>query len=159
MNEWDIVLKQVTDLPKFNRAVKIGIQTVLATQKKRIFVDGEGVDGKIGVYGTNPISISKSKQARNTGKSYFKGGYAEYKSDIGKNPGYVNLNNTGQMFQDYAFFDLGSNQYGIGFNNNVNFDKSKWMEEKYQKDIFNQSAKEGNILDSVISFEIGKDLQ
>lgn len=158
-NTWDIVLKKMTDLVQFNRAVKIGVQTVLATQKKRIFVDGEdATNNKIGKYSTNPISISKKNQNRNTGKTYFKGGYSEYKSAIGKNPGYINLNNTGQMFQDYSFFDLGQAGLGLGFNNNINFDKSQWAESKDGKKIFQQSAKEGVILDSVISQEIGKDL-
>lgn len=158
-NAWDIVLKKMQDLTKVNRAVKVGVQTVLATQKKRIFVDGEeSADGKIGTYSTNPISISKKNQTRNTGKTYFKGGYAEYKSAIGKNPGYVNLNNTGQMFQDYSFFDLGNEGLGLGFNNSFNYEKSQWMEAKYGKKIFQQSRKEGIILNSVIEQEIGKDL-
>jgi hypothetical protein len=158
VNGWDIVLKKMQDPNTFNRAVKVAVQTVLTEQKNRIFLQGEAVEGKIGAYGTNPISISKKNQARNTGKTYFKGGYAEYKTDIGKNPGYVNLRNTDQMYFDYAFFDLGPGSYGIGFNNNVNFDKSQWMEAKYKKPIFNQNTKEGNILESVINFEIGKDL-
>lgn len=157
-NGWDIVLKKMQDPNTFNRAVKVAVQTVLVEQKNRIFLQGEAVEGKIGTYGTNPISISKKNQARNTGKTYFKGGYAEYKTDIGKNPGYVNLRNTDQMYFDYTFFDLGPGSYGIGFNNNLNFDKSQWMEAKYKKPIFNQNTKEGNILESVINFEIGKDL-
>lgn len=159
VNGWDIVIKKMTDLPKFNRAVKIGVQTVLTTQKKRIFVDGQDAnEAKIGQYGTKPISISKKDQARNTGKTYFTGGYAEYKTAIGKNPGYVNLTNTGQMFQDYAYFDLGVDSAGIGFQNNVNFNKSQWIEDKYEKKIFQQSSQEGIILNQVIEREIGKDL-
>lgn len=157
-NEWSIVLKKMQDLTTFNRAVKIAVQTVATEQKKRIFLDGEAVSGKIGAYSTNPISISKKNQARNTGKTYFKGGYAEYKTAISKNPGYVNLRNTDQMYFDYSFFDLGSNTLGIGFNNEVNYNKSQWMEEKYDKQIFQQSPKEENILNNVINFEIGKDL-
>lgn len=159
VNGWDIVLKKMTDLPKFNRAVKIGVQTVLTTQKKRIFVDGLDANGsKIGKYSTNPISISKKNQARNTGKTYFKTGYDEYKTAIGKNPGYVNLTNTGQMFQDYSYFDLGTDSSGLGFHNEINFEKSQWMETKYEKKIFQQSSQEGIILNQVIEAEIGKDL-
>lgn len=158
-NDWDIVIQKMTDLPKFNRAVKVGVQTVLATQKKRIFINGEDAsNGKIGQYSTEPISISKSRQSRNTGKTYFPGGYAEYKKAIGKNDGFVNLRNTDQMFFDYQFFEINNNTLGLGFNNEFNFKKSQWMEEKYGKDIFNQSPIEGNILENVINFEIGKDL-
>ena len=157
-NGWNIVLKKMQDPNTFNRAVKVAVQTIVAEQKNRIFLRGEAVDGKIGTYSTNPISISKKNQARNTGQTYFKGGYSEYKTAIGKNPGFVNLRNTDQMFFDYSFIDLGPGSYGIGFNNTLNFDKSQWMETKYEKPIFNQSPKEGNILESVINFEIGKDL-
>jgi hypothetical protein len=159
-NGWDIVLKKVTDMARFDRGVKVAVQSVLATQKKRIFVDGEdATNSKIGTYSTDPISISKKNQSRNTGRTYFKGGYAEYKSAIGKNDGYVNLRNTDQMNFDYQFFDLGNSTYGIGFSNDFNFQKSGWLEKKYQKSIFNQSPKEGNILNTVIEYEIGKDLQ
>ena len=158
-NAWDIVLKKTQDMVKFDRAIKIGIQTVLATQKKRIFIEGnDSSQNKIGKYSTNPISISKKNQARDTGKTYFKGGYSEYKNLIGKNPGYINLVNTGQMSFDYAFFDLGNSTYGIGFNNSFNFDKSQWQEAKQNKKVFQQSSEEGLILDSVINQEIGKDL-
>ena len=158
-NGWDIVLQKMTDLPKFNRAVKVGVQTVLATQKKRIFVSGEDANNsKIGTYSTNPISISKKNQSRNTGKTYFPGGYAEYKKAIGKNDGFVNLRNTDQMNFDYQFFEINNNTLGLGFNNEFNFNKSKWMEDKYNKSIFNQSPIEANVLDTVINFEIGKDL-
>lgn len=158
VNGWDIVLKKMQDPNTFNRAVKVAVQSVLAEQKNRIFLQGEAVEGKIGTYGTNPISISKKNQARNTGKTYFKGGYSEYHGLIGKGNTNVVLRNTDQMFFDYAFFELGPGSYGIGFNNNLNFDKSQWMEAKYKKPIFNQNTKEGNILESVINFEIGKDL-
>jgi len=158
-NGWDIVLKKMTDLPKFNRAVKIGVTTILATQKKRIFVDGkDATGGKIGTYSTEPISISKKNQAKNTSKTYFKGGYSEYKSDIGKNPGFVNLVNTGQEFQDYAVFDLGNDSVGIGFHNELNFLKSQGQEKHFGKTIFQQSSEEGIILNQVIDKEIGKDL-
>lgn len=158
-NGWDIVIQKITDLTKFNRAVKIGVQSVLTTQKKRIFVDGQDAsNAKIGTYSTNPISISKKNQSRNTGKTYFKGGYSEYKKDIGKNDGFVNLRNTDQMNFDYQFFEINTNTFGLGFSNEFNYNKSQWMEAKYDKSIFNQSTIEGNILDTVINFEIGKDL-
>jgi hypothetical protein len=159
-NEWDIIIRKVNDAIKSDRAVRVGINTVLATQKQRIFVGGkDGNDSQIGTYSTKPISISKKNQARNTGKTRFPGGYAEYKTSIGKNPGYVNLQNTSQMFMDYSFHVLGTDQYGLGFHNEENFKKSQWMEEKYNKDIFHQSEKEGRILTQVIESEIGRDLK
>lgn len=159
-NEWDIVIRKVNDAIRSDKAVRAGITTVLALQKQRIFTGGEDdKQAKIGTYSTKPISIAKSKQSRQTGKTHFPGGYAEYKTAIGKNPGYVNLQNTSQMSQDYSFHILGTDNYGLGFNNEFNYKKSQWMEAKYDKGIFRQSAKESDILQKVIEEQIGKDLK
>jgi hypothetical protein len=159
-NEWDIVIRKVNNALKTDKAVRTGITTVLALQKQRVFVGGkDDKDSQIGQYSTKPISISKKNQARQTGKTKFEGGYAEYKSAIGKNPGFVNLQNTGQLMMDYSFHVLGTDSYGLGFQNTENFNKSKWMEEKYNKDIFSQSDKEGKILVQVIEQTIGNDLK
>ncbi len=159
-NEWDIVIKKVNDAIRSDKAIRTGIQTVLAVQKQRIFTKGQdGQESQIGTYSTNPISISKKKQVRNTGKTYFPGGYAEYKSLTGRNPSIVNLQDAGQMAQDYSFHILSGDSYGLGFNNSFNYEKSQWMERKYDKPIFQQSNPEGEILTRVIEQEIGKDLQ
>jgi hypothetical protein len=159
-NEWDIVIRKVNNALKTDKAVRTGINTVLALQKQRIFNGGkDDQNSQIGQYSTKPISISKSKQARQTGKTRFPGGYAEYKTAIGRNPGYVNLNNTGQMMMDYSFHVLGTDEYGLGFHNAENFNKSQWMEEKYGKEIFSQSDQEGKVLTQVIEQGIGNDLK
>jgi hypothetical protein len=159
-NEWDIVIQKVNDAIRSDKAIRAGITTVLAVQKQRIFAKGQdGNEGQIGTYSTNPISISKKNQVRNTGQTYFPGGYAEYKSLSGRDPNVVNLQNTSQMFQDYSFHILGADTYGLGFNNPFNYQKSQWMEEKYKKGIFQQSNQEGEILTRVIEQEIGKDLR
>jgi hypothetical protein len=159
-NEWDIVIRKVNDAIRSDRAVRVGINTVLAVQKQRIFVEGkDSAEGQIGQYSTKPISISRKNQVRDTGKTRFEGGYAEYKAAIGRNPGFVNLQHTSQMFQDYSFHVLGSDTYGLGFHNNLNFNKSKWMEEKYGKGIFMQSKHESEVLTRIIESELGKDFQ
>lgn len=159
-NEWDIVIRKVNDAIRSDKAVRAGITTVLAIQKQRIFTAGEDEkQSKIGSYSTKPISISKKNQSRNTGKTYFKGGYSEYKTAIGKNPGYVNLQNTSQMLMDYSFYILGADSYGLGFNNELNYNKSQWMEKKYGKGIFRQSDKESGVLQKVIEDQLGRDLK
>jgi hypothetical protein len=159
-NEWDIVIRKVNNALKTDKAVRTGINTVLALQKQRIFVGGkDGQESQIGQYSTKPISISKDKQSRNTGQTRFPGGYAEYKTKIGKNPGYVNLQNTSQMMMDYSFHVLGNDAYGLGFNNEENYKKSKWAEEKYNKEIFFQSDRESKVLTQVIEQTIGNDLK
>lgn len=159
-NEWDLIIRKVNDVLRNDRAVRIGINTVLAAQKQRIFVDGkDGQENKIGQYSTNPISISKKNQSRNTGRTYFPGGYAQYKTAIGKNPGYVNLQNTSQMMMDYSFHVVGADTYGLGFHNPLNYNKSQWMEEKYDKQIFFQTDSEGRLLTQIIEHEIGNNLK
>lgn len=158
-NGWNIVLKQLKNVATFDRAVKVGIQSVLAAQKQRIFVEGKAVDGEIGQYSKEPISISKNNQSRNTGKTYFKGGYAEYHGMIGKGSDKVILRNKDQMFFDFAFFEMGNNQYGIGFSNELNYKKSQGQEKHFGKNIFGESDKERGILETVMTAELGKDMQ
>lgn len=139
-------------------AMRIAVTSTFAIHKPRIFERGQSTkDGKIGSYGTKPISISKSRQARQTGKTFFKGGYAEYKSAIGKNPGFVNLNNTGQLMADYGIFKHGKN-FGYGFQNKLNFNKSEWMEEKYQKEIWDVNDNELKTFSNVLVYETNRRL-
>ncbi len=148
---WDDEINSINAFLASDKGMGIATTTVLALQKRRIFQEGQAADGsRIGTYSTNPISISKKQQAANTGKTYFKGGYAEYKSAIGKNPGYVNLRNTDQEMMDYGAYNLSSNQWGLGFTNDLNFDKSQWHEEKAGKDIFDQSDNEGTVLENIL---------
>jgi hypothetical protein len=140
-----------------DRAGIAAVNSVLAQQKKRIFENGKSSAGsKIGSYSTTPISISKKNQARNTGKTYFKGGYRQYKSLTGKGSNTVNLRNTDQMMMDLGTTVVGKGKYGIGFNNQFNADKAEWNEEKYGKEIFATTTQEDNTFMKVYEFEIGK---
>ena len=148
-NEFTNLINKINTAARSDRNLRTSLSTTLAVHKPRIFKDGFDAKGaKIGTYSTKPISISKANQARNTGKTYFKGGYSEYKSAVGRNPGYVNLRNTDQMMMDYGL--VGSNgSYGFGFQNDDNFQKSQWMEEKYKRQIFDTSRNELEVLADV----------
>jgi hypothetical protein len=141
-NEFTGLIDKINSAIRSDRNLRTSLTTTLAIHKPRIFQSGYDARGvRIGTYSTKPISISKQSQARNTGRTYFKGGYAEYKSAVGKNPGYVILRNTDQMVSDYGI--VGSTgDYGFGFQNSKNYEKSQWMENKYQKDIFDLSNNE-----------------
>lgn len=153
-NEYLQLIDKVNSAIRSEKVMRIALSSVLARHKPRIFEKGlDGKDSKIGTYSTKPISIAAKNQARNTGKTYFKGGYAEYKKDVGKNPGYVNLRNTDQMMHDYGLI-INGNSYGMGFQNKLNYDKSQWMQEKYQKDIFDHDDEELKVLTEVLTFEI-----
>lgn len=159
MSEFDPLIKALEALRSDPRIIKTALISVLPLHKNRIFKQGFDSKGvQIGTYSTNKISISKKNQARNTGRTYFKGGYAEYKSAVGKNPGFVILRNTDQMMMDYGLIVLGDNTFGYGFQNEVNFNKSQWMEKKYVKKIFDLSKGETELLTKVLTAEIQKAL-
>lgn len=156
-DEFSVMIRELQAVQRTDRAMRTALNSVLVAQKQRIFTAGQASGGdQIGTYSTAPTSISRKDQAKQTGKTYFKGGYAEYKSLIGKNPGHVILRNTDQMMMDYGPQVLGNDQYGLGFNNDLNGDKSEWMETKYGKDIFGESVKEGEIMESMLFFELNR---
>lgn len=137
---------------------RIALTTVMSRHKPRIFQSGQDANGaKIGTYGTNPISISYKNQARNTGQTRFPGGYAQYHGLIGKGSSTVILRNTDQMYMDYGILRSG-NGWGFGFQNSVNADKAGWMEEKYQKPIFEVSDSELSLLGDVLIDQLYKSL-
>lgn len=134
-----------------DRNLRVALTTTLSEHKARIFQRGKAADeSQIGTYSTVPASISKKNQAKNTGKTYFKRGYAEYKSAIGKNPGYVILRDKDQMMSDYGL-QGSAGEYGFGFQNQFNADKSGWNEDHFDKSIFALSEKEGDIVINVLS--------
>lgn len=154
---YDKLISQLNKLIVNDRAGIAAVNSVLAQQKKRIFQQGKDSNGsKIGSYSTTPISISKKNQARQTGKTYFKGGYRQYKSLIGKGSGTVNLRNTDQMMMDLGTTVVARGKYGIGFSNPFNADKAEWNEERYEKEIFNTTTQEDNTFVRVYEFEIKK---
>lgn len=157
-NELIDLVNKINATIRDERFKRVALTTVLAIQKPRIFEKGlDSTGATIGKYSTSPISISKKNQARNTGKTYFKGGYAEYKSAIGKNQGFVNLRNTDQMMMDYGVVTNGTD-FGLGFQNSLNSDKSGWMTEKYRKDIFALSDREIEVFANVIVDQLNRAL-
>jgi hypothetical protein len=144
------LIHKINSVVRSDRNMRIALTSVLAIHKQRIFnqgFDGRGV--KIGTYSTKPTTISKDQQARFTGKTAFRGGYAEYKRAVGKNPGYVILRNTDQMMMDYGLMGQNGN-YGFGFTNAVNYQKAQWLQNKYQRDIFDVSKNEEEVLADIL---------
>lgn len=154
---YDSLINQINELLQTDRIMVATLTTVLAEQKDRIFNEGKAADNsKIGSYSTEPISISKKNQSRNAGKTYFKGGYKEYKGLIGKGNSTVNLRNTDQMRMDYTVHVLGKNEYGLGFSNEFNANKAEWNEEKYDKEIFAESSEDAKVFDKIFQFELDR---
>ena len=154
---YDVLIADLNRIISNDRVMIAATNSVLAMQKKRIFEDGKASnESKIGSYATKPISISKKRQAKITGKTYFSGGYREYKSLTGKEAGFVNLQDTGQMMIDLGSTVVGPNEYGIGFSNTFNADKSEWNETKYKKEIFATTDREDDLFIKVLEFELAK---
>lgn len=152
MAVWDNLISDLNKIKRDDRALRIALTSVLPVHKRRIFENGADEGGaKIGTYGTNPISIAKKNQSRNTGHTYFNGGYSQYKSEVGKNPGFVNLRNTDQMQMDYGLQVLGQMSYGFGFTNGFNYDKSTWLQDKYSKNVFALSQSEMDLLANILT--------
>lgn len=158
-NEFTDLSTRINNAVRSDKNHRIALSTTLAVHKQRIFVQGFDSKGqKIGTYSTKPISISEKQQARKTGRTRFKGGYSEYKSAIGKNPGFVNLRNTDQMMMDYGL--IGQNmKYGFGFHNSTNANKSEWVERHFgMKDVFDISRNETNVLADVLVDQLVKSI-
>lgn len=89
------------------------LQSVHTDTDRRIFRDGIDANSKlIGIY-------SKSYQKTRRRKAY----------PISRK---VILQATGQMVNDYKFLVLPDGNYGSGFSNTKNFDKSEWVEDTYE---------------------------
>jgi hypothetical protein len=152
-NEFQQIAKKIKEVIHSDQVMRTSLTTVLSVHKPRIFQKGQDANqSKIGNYSTKPISISKSRQARNTGKTYFPGGYAQYKSETGKG-GTVNFRDTDQMMMDYGLVVSGD-KYGFGFQNEFNFNKSQWLQDKFDKDVFDLSNQERDLLSRTLKTQI-----
>lgn len=158
-NEYVDLINKINGAIRSEQNLRVALTTVMAIHKPRIFNQGQDSTGsKIGTYSTTPISISKKNQARNTGKTYFKGGYAEYHGAIGKGGSNVVLRNTDQMMIDYGIVFSGG-KFGFGFQNGLNANKSGWMTDKYDKEIFQLSDSEVDVLGNVLVEQLNRAIQ
>lgn len=137
--------------------LKATASTLLAVQKERVFEKGEtALESKIGNYSTKPFSISKNSQVRKTGKSYYKGGYKEYKGAVGLDNSKVNLFATGQLSDDYSVIEISNNEIGLGFKNDLNNKKAEGNEKRFKAEIFKTSDPEKEIIRNTIEFEVAR---
>jgi hypothetical protein len=131
---------------------RTALLTTLALHKKRIFQ--QGLDDKmtrIGTYDKTPATIKGT---------YYPGGYAQYKASKGKNPGFVVLRDTDSLQVGYGLKVIKYNsEYGFGHDNSFNFEKTQWMETKYQKRIFAPSEADRKILLDTINAQLNRELQ
>lgn len=152
-NELQAIVHKVKQAIRSDKVMRTSLTTVLAVHKPRIFQRGQDAsNNKIGSYSTKKISISRKRQARDTGHTVFPGGYAQYKRETGKGTT-VNFRDTDQMMLDYGLIVSGD-KYGFGFQNNENFNKSQWLQDKFDKTVFDLSDSERNILANTLKVQI-----
>lgn len=133
MDELLNIVTKVNSAIRSDRGRRIALSTVLSVHKPRIFERGLAANGsQIGRY---------SKK------------YGEKKSKLGRNPGYVNLRLTDQMYGDYNIIVSGD-QYAFGFQNSFNADKAGWVSDLYNKDIFHLSESELDLLMDILIKEL-----
>jgi hypothetical protein len=129
------ISRKINEAIRSERIRRVALSTTLAIHKDRIFTKGQAADGsQIGTY---------SKR------------YGEQKAKRGRNPVFVNLRNTDQMFGDYQLI-ISGDTYGFGFQNSFNADKMGWQHDHYDKEIAALSDSELKIFTDVLSEELNK---
>lgn len=152
MGDYTKYIEALNRIVSSDKIHKTALLTVLAQHKRRIFQ--QGLDEKmsrIGTYDTTPANIKGT---------YYPGGYAQYKASKGKNPGFVVLRDTDSLQVGYGLKVIKYNQeYGFGHDNSFNYDKTQWMETKYQKRIFAPSQADRQLLLDTINVQLNRELQ
>lgn len=130
---------------------------VLPEMKQRIHVEGkDSKGGQIGTYSNaymkvrtgNFTNSGRKSKGANKGALKDSGTYTKGNAAATARPKYnrtadtkVVLSLTRQMENDMGVVAAGKS-YGIGFKNKLNYDKSIWCEETYNKDIYKLTPQE-----------------
>lgn len=109
--ELDNLIKKVKEAADSDKIHRTALLMIHGMTNKRIFTDGIKANGKlIGVYSAEYQQTRKRKNYPISRKIIFQA--------------------TGQMVNDYVFIVKGK-EYGSGFNQKINFDKSNWLEKRF----------------------------
>lgn len=105
----------------FTRVVATGI---ISTVHNRIHIQGKAADGSpIGSYENNYLRLRERKYNRLEGKK-------------------VVLSLTRQMENDFSAVVTQNGTWGLGFKNSLNADKSKWIQDHFEKNVYDLTAEE-----------------
>jgi hypothetical protein len=118
------------------------------------------IDRKVlsAVHSQTAIRIfSEGKNANGASLGVYSKGYQRLRDKKGMSTK-VNLQFTGQMLKDYALRVEGVNEYGSGFANSTNFDKSEWVEATYNVPIFELTKDEEKLLEQLYEKELSGSL-
>lgn len=130
-NEFTAIAERINTVVRADKTMRTALTTVMAIHKPRIFEQGFSAKGvKIGTY--SPATVKR-------------------KREMGRNAAFVNLRDSDQMYADYGLLGSGQN-FGFGFQNTFNYQKSQWMEQMYRTSIFDISKNEEEVLaDTVVN--------
>jgi hypothetical protein len=145
--------------------MEVAARDVLPEIADRVFDKGKATDGSlIGEYSTKPIYIEQSKSPRAAGERkaktyFFKGGYREFKSKIGRGTK-VNLKVFGRLQMDFLTPKKVNIANGVKYElkNDENVKKKVGAEDHFKKDIFNLTKEERITIVNTFAFEITRTL-
>lgn len=113
-NEIIDTFRKITTAIKSDVSRRRALTSIFGPHRERIFSKGQAADGsQIGTY---------------------KPETAKRKTKRGRNPGFVNLRDSDQMYADYGIVQNGG-EFGFGFQNEFNADKMRWNSDRYGKEI------------------------
>lgn len=161
------------------KAYGIGVRDAVSSSAVRIFEKGKGFFGSIGSYNaTDPIYISLKASPKKFRVSSGRKGrvfksYKQYRQDIGRKTGFVNLRLSNELYNDYSNtkiaktntsasgltpakpVKINNKKYMIVLSKEINAKKIGGMEKKYGE-IFGVTKKEVKHMNTVIEFELAK---
>ena len=186
------IRRKIEAIRRDNTPLNKAAASVHAEMSQRIFVEGkDSSGGQIGSYSTEDIWINPNKTATRNKKgfnplkgkngntefktnpsrkrktSYFEG-WKGFRSTQGLNTAYVDLNNTGEMFKDFAktnlpFLDrvvqLSTNEFASTFTKDINTKKASGNEEHFGKTIFELTQSERNDFYRLLEAELKQALE
>lgn len=163
---------KLNDLVQNNKPLARAVASVHADQMERIFVDGKGVSGNIGVYNSiDPLYVSPKTSPKKfptkgkTGKSKFENGenhktgffksYKAYRSSQGRQNSFVDLKLSGQLQKDMSnsLTRISPSIWVTGTKNKINSEKAEGAEKKYGN-IFNLSKDEKENFKEILRDEL-----
>lgn len=138
MAELDGLINRLKTVSFRSKVTEKVLNTIHVMTDERIFTRGKAADNSnIGTYAKSYVKYGRKKE-----------GWGPSRKTI--------LQLTSQMVNDYKFLVLPNGNYGSGFTNSKNFDKSEWVENTYDKVIFDLTNAEDKKMGLLLEKELDK---
>lgn len=144
------ILDKIDDLEDAEIILNGAVFDVFADMKERIQQRGEKSDG--GKMRYVPKASKKPSLLEGASDSAYSPRYSKKRKKKGRQTDHVDLTMTGDMM-DRAFtvIPLSKNEIGIGFQDDENFDKAQFNEERYGKIFMNTDEEIDSFLQTIKS--------